>query len=127
MKNLRNSPKKKKIREVFYTLFYNDKERKTSIVLFACMFVCLPVRLYPINVKTPRKVYGDRIFKICLINILFLKILKIHEIFCENPRIIFVLFYDVHIENMFTINLEDGREAPFKASIDIIAYHRRLH
>ena len=42
----------------------------------------------------------------------FLKILKIHEIFCENPRIIFVMFYDVHKENMFTINLEDGREAP---------------
>ena len=47
----------------------------------------------------------------------FLNILKIHEIFCENPRIIFVLFYDVHKENMFTINLEDGREAPYKASI----------
>ena len=27
----------------------------------------------------------------------------------------FVLFYDVHKENMFTINLEDGREAPSKA------------
>ena len=37
----------------------------------------------------------------------FFKILKIHEIFCENPRIIFVLFYDVHKENMHTINLED--------------------
>ena len=47
----------------------------------------------------------------------FLKIFKIHEIFCENPRIIFVLFYDVHKENMFTTNLEDGREAPSKASI----------
>ena len=45
----------------------------------------------------------------------FLKILKIHEIFCENPRIIFVLFYDVHKENMFTINLGDGREALSKA------------
>ena len=58
---------------------------------------------------------------ICLhqnsIFIKFLKILKIHEIFCENPRIIFVLFYDVHKENMFTINLEDGREAPSMASI----------
>ena len=40
---------------------------------------------------------------------------EIHEIFCENPRIIFVLFYDVHKENMFTANLEDGREAPSKA------------
>ena len=29
------------------------------------------------------------------ISIKFFKILKIHEIFCENPRIIFVLFYDV--------------------------------
>ena len=62
-----------------------------------------------------------KISNICLhqnlIFIKFLKILKTHEIFCENPRIIFVLFYDVNKENMFTINLEDGREAPFKASI----------
>ena len=61
-----------------------------------------------------------KISNICLhqnsIVIKFLKILKIREIFCENPRIIFVLFYDVHKENLFTINLEDGREAPSKAS-----------
>jgi len=50
-------------------------------------------------------------------NSIFIKFLKILKIFCENPRIIFVLFYDVHKENMFTINLEDGREAPSKASI----------
>ena len=59
------------------------------------------------------------ILNICLhqnsIVIKFLKILKIREIFCENPRIIFILFYDVHKENMFTINLEDGREAPSNA------------
>ena len=64
------------------------------------------------------------ILNICLnqnsIVIKFLKILKIHEIFCENPQIIFVLFYDVHKENIFTINLEDGREAPSKASIYIL-------
>ena len=48
----------------------------------------------------------------------FLKILKIREIFCKNPRIIFVLFYDVHKENVFTINLEDRREAPSKASLN---------
>ena len=35
-----------------------------------------------------------------------MKIFKIYEIFCENPRIIFVLFYDVHKENKFTIKLE---------------------
>ena len=61
-----------------------------------------------------------KISNICLhqnsIFIQFLKILNIHENFCENPRIVFVLFYDVHKENMFTINLEDGREAPYKAS-----------
>ena len=58
-----------------------------------------------------------KISNICLHqNSIFIKFLKIHEIFCENPRIIFVLFYDVHKESMFTINLEDGREAPSKAS-----------
>jgi len=60
------------------------------------------------------------ILDICLhqnsIFIKFLKILKIHEFFCENPLIIFILFYDVRKENMLTINLEDGREAPYKAS-----------
>ena len=62
-----------------------------------------------------------KISNICLhqnsIFIKFLKILKIHEIFCENPRIIFVLFYVVQKENMFTINLEEGREAPSKDSL----------
>ena len=60
-----------------------------------------------------------KISNICLhqnsIVIKFFKILKIREIFCENPRIIFVLFYDVHKENMFTIDLGDGCEAPSKA------------
>ena len=38
----------------------------------------------------------------------FLKILKIHEIFSGNPQTFcFVLLYNVHKENMFTINLED--------------------
>jgi len=56
------------------------------------------------------------IYIICLnqnsIFIKFLKILNIHEIVCENPRIIFVLFYDVHKENMFTINLRLGLYIP---------------
>ena len=65
-----------------------------------------------------------KISNICLhqnlIFIKFLKILKIHDIFCENPRIIFVLFYDVHKEN---INLEDGREAPSKACLLYFRYN----
>jgi len=65
-----------------------------------------------------------KISNICLhqnsIFIKFLKILKIHEIFCENPRIIFVFVLRcTQIENMFTINLEDGREAPSKTSLYI--------
>jgi len=47
------------------------------------------------------------ILNICLhqnlIVIKFFKILKIRELFL-------FLFYDVQKENMFTINLEDGRE-----------------
>ena len=66
-----------------------------------------------------------KISNICLhqnsIFIKFLKILKIYEFFCENPRIIFVLIYDVHKENIFTINLEDGCEAPSKASNTIFS------
>ena len=65
-----------------------------------------------------------KISNICLhqnsIFIKFVKIFKIYEIFCENPRIIFVLFYDVHKENKFTINLGDGREASSKASVYIL-------
>ena len=98
------------------------------VYLFVCLFVSNkkskrlnrsgPNFLWDIY---PREVlWMIKISNICLhqnsIFIKFLKILKIHEIFCENPRIIFVLFFDVHKENMFTINLEDGREAPSKAS-----------
>ena len=85
--------------------------------------------------RDPREgLWMIKISNICLhqnsIFIKFLKILKNHEIFCENPRIIFVLFSDVHKENMFTINLEDGREAPSKAStIYIISgfFSRLIH
>ena len=66
------------------------------------MSVCLYVSNKRQNGWTDRA----QIFEIF---IKFLKILKIRAIFCENPRIIFVLFYDVHKDSMFTINLEDGR------------------
>jgi len=112
-----------------------------SIYLYinlACLSVCFGVCLFVSNKRqngwtdrvqifcgTSRDhregLWMIKISNICLhqnsIFIKFLKILKIHEIFCENSQIIFVLFYDVHKENMFTINLEDWREAPSKASI----------
>ena len=101
------------------------------------MFVCLFVsnkrqndwtdraQIFCGSSRSPREgLWMIKISNICLhqnsIFIKFLKILKIHKTFCENPRIIFVLFYDVHKENMFTINLEDGREAPSKPSMLII-------
>ena len=61
-----------------------------------------------------------KISNICLhqnsIVIKFLKILKIHEIFLWKSANYLCFFYDVHKENMFTMNLEDGREVPYKAS-----------
>ena len=104
--------------------------------LSVCLGVCLSVWLFVSNKRQngwtdraqifcgtsrdPREgLWKIIISNICLhqnsIVIKFLKILKIREIFCKNPRIIFVLFYDVHKENIFTTNLEDGREAPSKA------------
>ncbi len=38
------------------------------------------------------------------------------KFFVKIREIFLFLFYDVHKENMFTINLEDRREAPSKAS-----------
>ena len=107
----------------------------TSIYKFGlsvCLFVCLFVSNKRQNGWTDRAqifcgtsrdsreaLWIIKISNICLhqnsIIIKFFKILKIREIFCKNPRIIFVLFYDVHKENMFTINLGDWREAPSNA------------
>ena len=83
-----------------------------------------PAQIFCGTSRDPREgLWMIKILYICLhqnsIFIKFLKILKIHEFVCENPRIIFVLFYDVHKENMLTIYLEDGREAPSKASANI--------
>ena len=93
--------------------------------LGVCLFVCIQKRqngwtdraqIFCGTSRDSREgLWIIKISNICLhqnsIVIKFFKILKIREFFCENPRIIFVLFYDVHKENMFTINLE----APSKA------------
>ena len=96
-----------------------------SVMVFVCLFVSNKrqngwtdrAQSFCGTSRSPREgLWMIKISNIYLhqnsIFIKFLKILKIHEIFCENPRIIFVLFYDVHKENMFTFNLE---EAPSKA------------
>ena len=95
--------------------------------------VCLSVCLYPINVKTAElfcvtsRDHREGLWMIKISNIFllqnlifikFLKIMKFHEIFCETPRIIFVLFYDVHKENMFTISLR---------LVNINFYKKKLH
>jgi len=120
----------------FPGMFENPAPAKSiyKFGLSVCLSVCLFVsnkrpngwtdraQIFCGTSRDPREgLWMIEILNICLhqnsIVIKFLKILKIREIFCENPRIIFVLFHDVHKENMFTINLEDGREAPSKASI----------
>ena len=57
-----------------------------------------------------------KISKICLhqisIFINCLNILKIHELFLWNPRNYFVLFHNVHKENMFTIKIGDVAKRP---------------
>ena len=93
-------------------------------IYIACLGVCMSVCLFVCNKRqngwTDRaqffcgtsRDHKEGLWMIKISNIYlhqnsifikFLKILKIHKIFCENPRIIFVLFYDVHKENMFTI------------------------
>ena len=120
------------------TVLFNNSaaEIRKSLLLYinlACLSVCLFVsnkrqngwtdraQIFCGTSRDPREgLWKIKISNIYLhqnsIVIKFLKILKIREIFCENPRIIFILFYDVHRENMFRTNLEDGREAPSKAS-----------
>ena len=114
------------------SVFMSRKPISNLYINLACLSVCQGVCLFFVSNKiqigwTDRAqiicgasrdsregLWIIKISNICLhqnsIVIKFFKILKIREIFCENPRIIFVLFYDVHKENMFTINLEDGRD-----------------
>ena len=91
-----------------------------SVCLFVCLFVSNKRQIGPKffvgHLETPGKVYDSSKFQIFVSikirsSLNFLKFWKSAEIFCENPRIIFILFYDVHKENMFRTNLEDGREA----------------
>jgi len=104
--------------------------------LSVCLFVCLFVSNKRQNGWTDRAqifcgtsrdhregLWKIKISNICLhqnsIFIKFLKILKIHVISSENPRIFLFCFtmYTKRTCSVFKINLEDGREAPFKASI----------
>ena len=43
---------------------------------------------------------------------LFVSDKRQNEIILQNPRTFLFLFYNVHKEKMFTIEIEDGREAP---------------
>ena len=110
-------------------------KRPKSLVYInlACLSVCLFVCLFVSNKRQngwtdqaqilcgtsrgPREgLWMIKISNICLhqnwIFINFLKILKIHEFFWFKFENFFVLFYDVHKENMSAIKIEDGREVP---------------
>ena len=96
-----------------------------SVCLSVCLFVCLFVSNKRQNGWTDRaqilcgtsrdpreSLWMIKIFVSIKIrsSLNFWKFWKSTKFFVKNPRIIFVLFYDVHKENMFTINLEDGRD-----------------
>ena len=91
------------------------------------MFVCLLVCLYPINVKTaepfglvcnitinmtPGNVYGRSTSQ----NLASQQNLIFHIIFIKSGTGSCFLFYKAYKEKMFTIEIEDGREAPLNAS-----------
>ena len=88
----------------------------TSNLYFACLYVWVSVSLYPINKR--QNGWFDQIFfgtsrdpregfwmiKICLHQ---------NSIFKNKIReVLFVFVNNVHKENMFTMEMEDGREAP---------------
>ena len=98
------------LKPAFYTgcHLFSEKNQKQSIYKFGlsvCLSVCLFVCLYQINVKTAEPI-GPKFFVGHL----------------GTPGKVYKSFYDVHKENMFRTNLEDGREAPSKASIYIYIY-----
>jgi len=105
----------------------------------ACLSVCLFVCLYPINVKTAEpsgpkffvghhvttgKVYEWSKFQIFVSikirsSLNFWKFWKSTEFFVKIRELFLFCFtmYTKRTCSVFTINLEDGREAPYKASI----------
>ena len=93
------------------------------VCLFVYLFICLFVSNKRQNGWTdrasrdPRKgLWMIEFSKICLLHkIRFVKILKIRKI-CLIKSVKF-LFYNLNKENMFTMEMKDGREAPEKQSI----------
>ena len=123
-----------------FSCFQNWNVKKVNLYInLACLSVCLSVFLfvclYPINVKTaepigpkffvghlgtPGKVYEWSKFQIFVSikirsSLNFWKFWKSTKFFVKI-RELFLLCFTMYTENMFTINLEDGREAPSKAS-----------
>ena len=113
-------------------VFVTNSNCLVPICLSVCLFVSNkrqngwtdPAQIICGTSRDPREgLWMIKISNICLHQnsnfVKFLKILKIHEIFCENPRIIFVLFYDVHKENMFTIRRKMGAKRPLRLVFQI--------
>ena len=124
-------------REIIHNLKYHDlyvsniKQANSSFHLYinlACLFVCLFVsnkrrngwtdraQIFCGTSRDPREgSWMIEILNICLhqnsISIKFFKILKIHEIFCENPRIIFVFFRCTQREHVHNLNRRWARSA----------------
>ena len=91
-----------------------------SVRLFPCFFVpnktaepsrpkfCVGPHVITVKVYEWSKFQKFASFKIQF-KWKFSKILKIHDLFLKSANF-FVMFYNVHKENMFTIEVEDGLE-----------------
>ena len=131
-------------KSLFINIFIFRLNRHRQFTPLSFQRLCFSVCLFPINVRTaepivPKFCVGphlcpqgrlmiDRNFKISLLTKFnFHKIFKIHETFVWNLRTFFVIvFYNVHKEKMFTIEIEYGRKAPWKPYI-VTWYLSYLH
>ena len=109
-----------------YDRFTCSKPTRYINIYFFC--------LYPINVKTaepigpnffvgprvtPGKVSGWLNFQKFASNKIWFESFENQRYFLENPWNTLLLFYNVYEENMITIGIDDGREAPYMPSLFI--------
>ena len=106
-----------KIRELFFfvvqcsQLIDDGAKPPKSLVYTLCLPVCPFVSRKRQNGWTDRAQIFWGTSRRFIHQIRFLKILKINEIFfIKSTKFCLFLFYNVHTENMFTIEIEDGRE-----------------
>ena len=118
------------LHSLFLLIQVSTLQRKSIYIYFACLFVCLAVCLYPMNVKTaeligpkfcvgpyvtPGKVYEWTKFqKFVFKSFLFFEILKMREKILWNPQTFFFCTKRrcSQIKPQLKVEIGDEREAP---------------